>query len=89
MNWQAEVNVWLKPSVFDPQGNAVEQALAGLGHEGIDNVRIGKYMSLTVNAATRAEAEEKLRVICDTVLCNPVMETYAFSLEPVTEEAGA
>lgn len=89
MKWLAEVNVWLKPSVFDPQGNAVEQALSGLGHTEVENVRVGKYMSLQLSADSREAAEQKLRVICDTVLCNPVMETYAFSLEQAVEVAGA
>lgn len=79
-SWSAEVRVWLKPSVFDPQGNAVEHALTSLGYDGVDGVRIGKYMQLQVAAASLAAAEEKVRAICDNVLCNPVMETYAYTL---------
>jgi phosphoribosylformylglycinamidine synthase len=80
--WKVEVRVWLKPSVFDPQGAAVENALRSLGHEGVDGVRIGKYMQLSVRAESEQAAAEKVRTLCDTVLCNPVMETYSFSLEP-------
>jgi len=78
--WQVQVRVWLKPSVFDPQGSAVEQTLQTLGHVGVDRVRIGKYMELSVQADSQQLAEDKVRAICDTVLCNPVMETYAFTL---------
>jgi phosphoribosylformylglycinamidine synthase PurS subunit len=84
--WQAQVRVWLKPSVFDPQGHAVEQALVSLGQDGIERVRIGKYMELTVTAADRTQAEEKVRQACERVLCNPVMETYAFTLVAAEEQ---
>lgn len=84
--WTVQVRVWLKPSVFDPQGSAVEHSLATLGHKGVGNVRIGKYMELVVEADDQALAEAQVKEICDTVLCNPVMETYAFSLTPETSE---
>ncbi|MCL6632227.1 MAG: phosphoribosylformylglycinamidine synthase subunit PurS [Alicyclobacillus herbarius] len=79
--WRATVRVWLKPSVFDPQGHAVLQALTSLGHDGVENVRIGKSMELTVTAKDKAEAEAKVRRACDELLCNPVMETYAYQVE--------
>lgn len=83
--WQAEVRVWLKPSVFDPQGAAVQQALRSLGHDGVEEVRIGKSMVLTVRAETAAEAEDQVRAMCEELLCNPVMETYAFTVRPLEE----
>ncbi|MCF8566327.1 phosphoribosylformylglycinamidine synthase subunit PurS [Alicyclobacillus tolerans] len=87
MQWNVEVQVWLKPSVFDPQGNAVEHALTTLGYQGFDQVRIGKYMQLRIEAASKEEADEKVKAACDAVLCNPVMETYAYTMVPA--EAGA
>lgn len=78
--WNVQVRVWLKPSVFDPQGNAVEHALTSLGHEGFDQVRIGKYMELRVQAESEEQAHVKVREVCDTVLCNPVMETYSYTM---------
>ncbi|GGJ09813.1 phosphoribosylformylglycinamidine synthase subunit PurS [Alicyclobacillus cellulosilyticus] len=87
--WKAQVRVWLKPSVFDPQGRAVEQALHSLGYTGVGEVRIGKYMELRLEAASEAEAAAQVRAMCDAVLVNPVMETYAFSLEPWAKDARA
>lgn len=84
--WQVEVRVWLKPSVFDPQGNAVEQALVSLGYNGVDQVRIGKSMTLRVTADSQDDAEIKIRQVCDNVLCNPVMETYTFELTEMGQE---
>jgi phosphoribosylformylglycinamidine synthase PurS subunit len=83
--WIAEVKVWLKPSVFDPQGNAVEQALATLGQTGFSEVRIGKCMSLRVSAEDESTARAKLEHACQTVLCNPVIETYTFELALLEE----
>ncbi|MBX5436384.1 MAG: phosphoribosylformylglycinamidine synthase subunit PurS [Alicyclobacillaceae bacterium] len=80
MRFDVRVRVWLKPSVFDPQGHAVERALATLGYEGVGRVRIGKYMEMSVEASSEAEADAMVREICDRVLCNPVMETYAYEL---------
>jgi phosphoribosylformylglycinamidine synthase subunit PurS len=85
MKWQAEVRIRLKPSVFDPQGNAVENALVSLGHQGVEEVRIGKYLQLRVEAETAAEAEAKVKTMCDAVLCNPVMETYDLTVAPAVE----
>lgn len=85
--WDVQVSVWLKQSVFDPQGNAVEQALHSLGHDGVDRVRIGKHMSLRVTADTQDEAESKVTQICETVLCNPVMETFTYEIRAIDVEA--
>ncbi len=79
--FDVEVRVWLKPSVFDPQGNAVENSLAALGHEGVHGVRVGKYMHFSVDANSEQEADAKVKQVCEEVLCNPVMETYAFTMK--------
>jgi phosphoribosylformylglycinamidine synthase len=78
--FDVQVRVWLKPSVFDPQGNAVESALKSLGFADAHRVRIGKYMELTVEAENQEAAEALVKEMCETVLCNPVMETYAFTV---------
>lgn len=79
--FDVKVQVWLKKSVFDPQGDAVEKALQTLGHDKVEGVRIGKYMELQVEAPNEEAARKKVTQICDEVLCNPVMETYAFTLK--------
>lgn len=80
MTFDAQVRVWLKPSVFDPQGDAAENALHSLGYTAASGVRVGKYMELTVEAESEEAANEQLHKMCAEVLCNPVMETYAFTL---------
>lgn len=87
--WLVEVRIQFKPSVFDPQGHAVENAAHSLGYKGADGFRVGKYMTFYVSADTETEAETLANEVCDKVLCNPVMETYSFSLEESPADEGA
>ncbi|QSO51777.1 phosphoribosylformylglycinamidine synthase subunit PurS [Alicyclobacillus curvatus] len=86
-NWSVEVRISFKPSVFDPQGHAVENAVHSLGYKGAEGFRVGKYMTFQVYAPSQEAAEQLAHEVCDKVLCNPVMETYSFSLtEALPEE---
>jgi phosphoribosylformylglycinamidine synthase subunit PurS len=78
---RARVHVRLKDGVLDPQGAAIGRALHGLGFEGVGEVRQGKLIELDLPGATdRAEAEARVRAMCDRLLANPVIETYSVSL---------
>ncbi|MDY7015681.1 MAG: phosphoribosylformylglycinamidine synthase subunit PurS [Cyanobacteriota bacterium] len=79
-NFQARIYVTLRPSVLDPAGVAVESGLAQLGYVGVEGVRIGKYIELTLKAADRAAAESQLDRMCDRLLANPTIENYRFEL---------
>lgn len=79
-NFQARIYVTLRPSVLDPAGVAVEAGLAQLGYAGVEGVRIGKYIELTLKASDRAAAESQLHLICDRFLANPTIENYCFEL---------
>lgn len=78
--YQAKIYVTLRPSVLDPAGTAVETGLQHLGHDGVEGVRIGKYVELKITAETEASAKEKLDQMCDQLLANPVIENYRFEL---------
>ncbi len=72
---RARVIVRLKPAVLDPQGEAVERALLGLGFSGVRNVRVGKLVELDVDGdAGLVKAE--LSAMADKLLANPVIEDY-------------
>lgn len=81
--WRAEIKVLLKKSVLDPQGRAVENALASLGYSNVNRVRIGKYLEVTVATPDRAAAEAQVREMCARLLTNPVIEDYTFTLVEV------
>ena len=74
----ARVYVTLKRGVLDPQGQAIEAALAGLGHEGVAGVRQGKLFE--VRLADNADAERRLRAMCEDLLANTVIESYEIEL---------
>lgn len=70
------VYVTLKPSVFDPQGHAIVEALHSMGHARVADVRQGKYFEVQVEAASTDEATSLVRDVADTLLANPVIESY-------------
>ncbi|OXS56897.1 phosphoribosylformylglycinamidine synthase [Cohnella sp. CIP 111063] len=78
---KAKVYVTIKQNVLDPQGNAVQGALHTLGFNEVGKVRIGKYLELDLDTNDRAQAEEKLKVMCEKLLANTVVEDYRFELE--------
>ncbi len=78
---KATVYVTIKQSVLDPQGVAVQGALHSLGFNEVESLRIGKYMEIELDTNNREEAEERLKVMCEKLLANTVVENYRFELE--------
>ena len=70
---KVRVHISLKPGVLDPQGRAVHHALEGLGFKGVEDVRIGRTIALTVADET---SDEKLDEMCRKLLANMVIEDY-------------
>ena len=73
---RARVFVTLKPSVFDPQGTTVTDALHTLGYASVKDVRQGKYFELDIDAASSDEARRLASEAADKLLANPVIESY-------------
>ena len=73
---RARVFVTLKPSVFDPQGTTVADALHTLGYAAVRDVRQGKYFELEIDAGTQDEARRLAAEAADKLLANPVIESY-------------
>jgi phosphoribosylformylglycinamidine synthase len=73
---KAKVFVTLKPSVFDPQGQTIAEALHSMGYTGIGDVRQGKYFELEVTAADADTARAMASEVADKLLANPVIESY-------------
>jgi phosphoribosylformylglycinamidine synthase len=78
---KARVFVTLKPSVFDPQGRTIADALHSLGYTGIGDVRQGKYFEVEVDAASPDAARTIVTDIADKVLANPVIETHRIEID--------
>jgi phosphoribosylformylglycinamidine synthase PurS subunit len=77
---KARVFVTLKPSVFDPQGRTIADALHSLGYTGIGDVRQGKYFEVEVDAGSTEEAKRLVGDVADKVLANPVIESYRIEI---------
>ncbi len=71
-----EVIVTLKSGVLDPQGQAIETTLGHLGFEGASHVRVGKHITLELNAKNAEEAEKTATAMCEKLLANTVIESY-------------
>ena len=77
-SYLVRIDVMLKPLVNDPQGLAVRDGLRELGFAGVEGVRVGKHIEVTLDAADAAAAEDATRRMCDQLLANQVIETFAF-----------
>lgn len=83
---KANIRVTLRPSILDPQGKAVGHALENLGHERVEEVRMGKYVELWIDEADPVQAEALAREACEKLLANPVMEDFSIELEKAEAE---
>ena len=83
MTFKAEIDIMPLEALLDPQGKAVSQNMGNIGLKEITNVRIGKHITLLIDAASKAVAEEKVDDSCKKLLCNQIMESYTFELTEV------
>jgi phosphoribosylformylglycinamidine synthase len=72
------VTVMPRAGVLDPQGQAVQGALGRLGFDGVDDVRVGKRIELTVHGA---DPEAEARRMCEELLANPLIEDFTVTVE--------
>ena len=79
---RAVVEVMLNPKVLDPQGKAVEGALANMGLSAVVGVRVGKRIQLEIaDGLSQEEARLQVEEAADKLLANPVIETWSVSWE--------
>jgi phosphoribosylformylglycinamidine synthase len=79
----ARVRVTPKPGVLDPQGKAVLHSLETLGFEGVDDVRLGKYIEVRINRKSEKEARRDIEQMCHKLLANTIIEAFDFDLVPL------
>lgn len=78
---KAKIHVTLKNGVLDPQGKAVQSALAALGFDGVDGVRQGKYIEIDLAGSDPAAAKIQVDEMCKKLLANTVIENYSVEIE--------
>jgi len=77
---KARVHVTLKNGVLDPQGKAIGNALAGLGFDGVGDVRQGKFIELDIAETDATKARDLVEQMCRRLLANTVIENYSIDL---------
>ena len=77
---KARIRITLKNGVLDPQGKAIEGALSSLGFNGVNDVRQGKYIEVTLTETDEATAKAQVEAMCKDLLANTVIENYSFEL---------
>jgi phosphoribosylformylglycinamidine synthase PurS subunit len=78
---RVKIFVSLKNGVLDPQGKAVERSLHSLGYQEVQDVRVGKFVELNLQAGSRGAAEDRIREMCDRLLANPVIENFHYEID--------
>lgn len=81
----AKIYVTLKPAVNDPQGKTVLTGLQSLGFSDTKEVRIGKFLEITVDCSDIETATASIEDMCSKLLANPVIENYKFEVEQMDQ----
>ena len=81
MKFKAEINVMPLKALLDPQGKAVSASMGNVGLSEIGNVRIGKHITLEIDAENKQDATSQVDEACKKILCNQIMESFEFTLE--------
>ncbi len=81
MKYSAKINITLRDGILDVQGKTVENALHSIEFKMIENVRIGKYVVLEVEAESEEKAHELVDSACSKLIANPIIEDYVITIE--------
>ena len=81
MDFLAHVFVQLKPEVNDPQGSTVLSALSSLGFSSVKNVRVGKFMEISLQATDKESASSQVQEMGQRLLANPTIETFEVQVQ--------
>ncbi|KRT34502.1 phosphoribosylaminoimidazolesuccinocarboxamide synthase [Acetomicrobium hydrogeniformans] len=81
--YRANILVYLKEGVLDTQGKAVLSSLHSLGYDEVKNVRVGKYIKITLTSPSQEDAASRVKEMCEDLLVNDLIEEYSFELEEI------
>ncbi|HLF62552.1 MAG TPA: phosphoribosylformylglycinamidine synthase subunit PurS [Saprospiraceae bacterium] len=84
MKYKAAIDIMPHKELLDPQGKTVARNLHNVDIHGVESVRIGKHIEMILETEDRTSAEAKVEEACKKLLANLIMETYHFSVTPVT-----
>ncbi|PIU40914.1 MAG: phosphoribosylformylglycinamidine synthase subunit PurS [Candidatus Omnitrophica bacterium CG07_land_8_20_14_0_80_42_15] len=73
---KSEIYITLKKKIVDPQGLTIKHALESMGYKGLDEVRIGKFITIKIDCQNKEKAKKKIDNMCRKLLANPITEDY-------------
>ena len=81
--FEVKVFIRLRPSVLDPAGEAIKSASTKLGVEGINKLRIGKLIEVTMEGNEENDVRQKIELLCDRLFANTVIEDFEYSFKKI------
>ena len=78
--FRLEIRIVPRPGLLDPEGQAIRHALRSLDYEGVEDVRVGKILHLTLTATSEQAARERAEAMCHRLLANPVTEDFEIAV---------
>ena len=83
MKFKADINIMPHKELLDPQGKTVARNMDHVGINGVQDVRIGKHIEITLEAGDEEAAKALIDQACQKFLANMIMESYSFEVKPV------
>lgn len=83
MKFLAEIDIMPLDDLLDPQGKVIGSNLPRLGISGVENVRVGKHISMEIEANNESDAKETANTTCKKLLANGVIEKFSFTLRKI------
>ena len=83
MKFIAEIDIMPRSELLDPQGRAIRKNIHKVDIIGVEDVRIGKHIRMTLDAESEAEASTKVDEACKKLLANAIVETYTFEIKSI------
>ncbi len=80
MNYTAEIDIMPLKELLDPQGKTVANNMKNIEVDGVEDVRIGKHIRMTLQADSEENAREKVETACKKLLANTIMESYQYTI---------
>ncbi len=80
---EVEIYIALKKTVSDPQGLTIKHALESLGYQNLEDVRVGKLVTIKLSSKDKKEVKERVDEMCQKLLANPTIEDYSLKIEEV------
>lgn len=83
IQYAVQVRITPRPGILDPQGETIGRALDTLGYEGVEDVRMGRLISMRVEADNEAAARSSVTEMCERLIANPIIEDFAILIEEI------